>query len=308
MINIYWPVYKNLEDELNELMFSIHIDDNQLTVYSMKIAHLIIRAVTEIESISKELYLSNGGQEKKFIRFDDVALKHLDRQWFLKDKVVIISSPNCFVSDLILKPFIKKEKRSGLERLTYTWNNAYQNLKHNRAGNIQFGSLGYLFDSMAALYLLNIYYKSDNFELGKDSAGTSFDESLGSSVFSISVFKNCTASSEGIAMKGNNLNECSYIIKPTDKTAIEIREAFKRIDKKRQELTTNHLQTILTDIIGQKKDILPEIIKDIRIKLDEEKENLGDKFMIQAARSEVSSFNNLKYECVINKNQSFDLG
>jgi len=59
MTNIYWPVYKNLEDEFGKLMFSIHIDDNQMNVYSSKISDLILRASTEIESISKELYHKN---------------------------------------------------------------------------------------------------------------------------------------------------------------------------------------------------------------------------------------------------------
>ena len=59
--NIYWPVYKNLEAELVHLSYNIHIDDNQLDVYSVKISDLILRASAEIESISKELYINNGG-------------------------------------------------------------------------------------------------------------------------------------------------------------------------------------------------------------------------------------------------------
>lgn len=53
---LYWNIYKSLERELLNLAETIHIDDSQLSVYSMRIANLLIRTVIEIESISKELY------------------------------------------------------------------------------------------------------------------------------------------------------------------------------------------------------------------------------------------------------------
>jgi hypothetical protein len=56
-MNTYWPVYKNLEAEFNRLATYIHIDDNQLTTYSSKIADLILRTVVEIESLSKKMYI-----------------------------------------------------------------------------------------------------------------------------------------------------------------------------------------------------------------------------------------------------------
>lgn len=56
MINLYWPVYKNIEREIVELSNQVHFDDSQLTVYSVKISELLIRCVVEIEAIAKELY------------------------------------------------------------------------------------------------------------------------------------------------------------------------------------------------------------------------------------------------------------
>ena len=44
-----------------ELTNFIHIDDDQLGIYSMHIADLIVRWVVEIEAISKELYKILGG-------------------------------------------------------------------------------------------------------------------------------------------------------------------------------------------------------------------------------------------------------
>ena len=59
--NLYWSVYKNLEKEFLELTNFIHFSDDQLKVYSMHIADLIVRCSIEIESISKELYFELGG-------------------------------------------------------------------------------------------------------------------------------------------------------------------------------------------------------------------------------------------------------
>ena len=54
--NLYWAIYQNLEEGLIELSNNIHIDDEQLNVYSMKIAEMLIRISVEVESIAKELY------------------------------------------------------------------------------------------------------------------------------------------------------------------------------------------------------------------------------------------------------------
>lgn len=61
MDNLYWPVYKNLEKEFLKIADYVHVSDEQLTVYSMHIADLIVRCAIEIESISKELYCRLGG-------------------------------------------------------------------------------------------------------------------------------------------------------------------------------------------------------------------------------------------------------
>ena len=149
-MNFYWPIFKNLENEFSKLMYDIHIDDEQLNVYSSKISDLILRSAIEIESISKELYYSNGGTECGNIRYDDVAIKYLNDKWLLDKKVVFISSNTCFQTNKELFPFVKNEIKTGAkkETLTFSWNNSYQNIKHDRAKSLKFGSLKYLFDAI----------------------------------------------------------------------------------------------------------------------------------------------------------------
>lgn len=53
--NLFFPIYKQLEKELSELSYYISFDKKQLNVYSIKISDLLLRTVSEIENIAKEL-------------------------------------------------------------------------------------------------------------------------------------------------------------------------------------------------------------------------------------------------------------
>lgn len=244
MNNIYWPVYKNLEKEFIDLMFNIHIDDNQLDVYSVKTSDLILRSVIDIESIVKELYIQNGGTTTGNIKYDEDGIRLLNKLWSLDKKVVFISSPNCFQTNKSLYPFKKNEKRSGSEKLTYSWNSAYQNLKHNRALSLKYGSLKHLFESMAALFVLNIYYKNEVFDLGKDSQAISFPVGLGSDIFSIKLHKYQTYNSDGIYQNHKYINECIYLTKLTDSSMQEHIKTSKNWLKEINTLIWQHPKVI----------------------------------------------------------------
>ncbi|MBT9187403.1 hypothetical protein [Zobellia russellii] len=266
MTNIYWPVYKNLEKEFLDLTYSIHIDDNQLEVYSSKISDLILRSAIEIESISKELYYREGGKEIKNIKFDIDALKYLNNKWILEEKIVFISSLNCFLSEDSIQPFKKKAtKHSG--RLTYNWNNAYQHLKHNRGENLRYGCLKNLFEILAALYILNIYYKKETLELGSEPG--KFSGTLGSKFFSIKVHRNHSINQYGI-IKDKDFEQCTYFIAYTK----EIKKVIQNIDY-------SNLENLASQ--GNK-------VKLLEWKLDAHRSGLFD------------TLQNLKFEAILNEN------
>ena len=50
--NLFWPIYEKIEEEFKELSYYISIDKKQLKVYSIKIADLILRTVSECENIA----------------------------------------------------------------------------------------------------------------------------------------------------------------------------------------------------------------------------------------------------------------
>ena len=52
--NLYFPVYQKIENEVINLTSSIYFSDEQIIVYSLQIADLIIRCSIELESIAKD--------------------------------------------------------------------------------------------------------------------------------------------------------------------------------------------------------------------------------------------------------------
>lgn len=97
-MNLYWPMYKNLESELLELSNYIHFSDDQESVYSPHISDLLIRTASEIEAIAKELYQHTGGNmnpddgngNTRTLYFDSDCIQHLDLQWKITKKLSML--------------------------------------------------------------------------------------------------------------------------------------------------------------------------------------------------------------------------
>lgn len=189
MQNLFLPVYFNIEKELIELSEHIFFDDKQLNVYSIKIADLLVRTVIEIEALSKKLYSDNNGPKKykadgteDFIYFDTDCINHLENLWLLSKKEVIVSSQNFYFTkneNNILKPLYKANKRGSSSA---NWAKAYQAVKHDRSNNMKHATVKNLINALAALYLLNIYNRSDE-NIKNETKNNDF--SFGSKIFSV---------------------------------------------------------------------------------------------------------------------------
>lgn len=192
-MQIFWTIYKNLEKELIDLSNNIHFCDTQEQVYSIHISDLLIRTSVEIEAISKELYKSAGGNmtpvdnegKERDLFFDTDCIQFLDINWGITKKYVHLVSPNFYFSkaeNKTLRPLKDCNKR-GCGR----WKKAYQAVKHNRLESITAGNIGNLIRAMASLYLLNLYYRDDYYEIGTVLNTIPFDTRMGSDVFSVSL-------------------------------------------------------------------------------------------------------------------------
>lgn len=294
--NLYWPVYKNIENEIVGLMNNIHFDDNQLNVYSSKNIDLILRISAEIESISKELYIRNGGEQKPYLKFDEDCLKFLDKLWNLKDKVVILSSYNCFISDKEFHPFIRNEQNDGKGAFKYSWNNAYQNIKHDRVNSLKYGSIKNLLSAASALYLLNIYYKDITIDLGYNFQRESFDNSIGSDIFNITSHMNQTVSIGKSFSKNPDFDNCTYLIKPTDESYLIAQKELSNLNNKLGDIIANEVK----NEIQISKTFDQEKVNEITNNVLKRRDVLT---LTAINPAEFKKALNMKFEAVLNKNQ-----
>ncbi|WP_028865664.1 hypothetical protein [Psychromonas aquimarina] len=242
MSNLYWPIYKNIEKEALELSNLVHFDDSQMAVYSVKISELLIRCSVEIESISKDLYIEDGGTvpTDRDLYFDTDCLKHLEEKWLLSKKVLVLSSSNFHYKDeknKTLKPLHKAHKRgtSGSD-----WKKAYQAVKHERVKSLAKGNIGNLLRALGALFILNIYFKRETFELGKDSKATIFPINCGSELFSIKIHNWSGADGNGVYQKREDFDESIYYVNWTQETGKEFQESMSNFNSHMQNLIFKH--------------------------------------------------------------------
>ena len=311
---LFWALYKNLEDETLNVFDYIYCSDCHLNVYSMHIADLVVRCAIEIESLSKEIYRNirenhnemipenyvfKEEDDKNFLMFDTDCLSLLNRMWGMDKRCVIIASVRCFFEkdgNKCFRPLKNSGKRGNNGAY---WNRAYQALKHDRLKNIEKGNIKALLHAIGALYLLNIYYMNEVINLGDSK--TSFDASMGSRLFSLiyNDVRNIGISGDKITLpdKKNKINnkDATYILKVDDNDLPkyinsfhqDIAEGNRRIHESHvlKEFLKTHPESLNKNIFEQIKDAGLSINQFMNMR----------KFMATLQR--------LKYVAILNKNQ-----
>lgn len=238
-LNLYWPIYMNLEKEFLNLANYIHFSDEQLNVYSIHIADLIVRCAVEIEAISKELYESLGGNmsltdnngKSRDLYFDTDCLDLLEQKWLIS-KEISVSATNFYFtneSNRTLTPLAKCNIRGKGK-----WKCAYQNVKHNRIKSLKKATIENLLYAMGALYILNLYYKDQKIDIGRVyQSDHDFDNRVGSNIFSVCCYRATTLSMSPhmgdhciVTEHGDELNKAIYIIKYDDKSFKEMHKSI----------------------------------------------------------------------------------
>lgn len=241
-VNLYWPVYKNLEKEFLKLADYIHFSDDQLGTYSMFIADLIVRCSIEIEALSKELYCMLGGNmsptdsqgNKRDLYFDTDCLELLEKKWVISKKQIAVSAINFYFTyekNKTITPLHKANKRgtSGSK-----WKQAYQAVKHDRKNSLKKASIQNLLYALGSLYILNLYYRDEKEDI--DSIYISdynFDNRAGSEVFSASYCRATELSMQPhmndnciVSLLGDQLDKAIYIIKYDDSSFKEMHKNY----------------------------------------------------------------------------------
>ncbi len=235
--DIFWQSYLSLEKEVLEVSKYIYITDevfekspegvktqrntSQLATFSPHIADLLVNCCVQIESISKELYFDLGGEKERGsseIRFDEDCLKLIDKKWETHKKKVIITAPGFNLneeSNRVLRPLNKAHK----SQRTF-WERAYQAVKHDRYISLSKASVRALIHSLAALYLLNLYHRNDEWNIKRDDV-SKYDFSMGSSIFSVLPPKVSNVISENKII----ISESPYVVGYKDEVIEKIKKA-----------------------------------------------------------------------------------
>lgn len=240
---MFWQTYLNLEREAIEVSKYIYFTDEvlvnskggivaqscstQLETFSPHIADLLVRCCVQIEAISTELYFNNGGTKArgdKNLYFDEDCLSLVDQKWQTHSKVVMVVAPFFNLTkdeNRILKPLREAHKRQG----TY-WEKAYQAVKHDRYSSLQRGNVKAFLHALAALYLLNIYYRNDSWAVKLQDI-SKIDYSLGSAIFTVKP------PVTGQLWYGNNpvISESPYVIKYQEANYQRIEEVHQKAEQ-----------------------------------------------------------------------------
>lgn len=290
-MNSYWPIYKKLEEEFLKSSEYVSFEDSNLKVYSNIFLDIMLRCWIEIESISKELYLSNGGtpyEDETKMFFDTVCLKYLSDNWEIDKKEIIITGLPCSFSCKTIKPLEKCFKRSNSGK---SWQKAYQRIKHNRSANYKDGNLLNCLMSLGALYILNVYYRDEKISLQPNNLG-SFDSSFSSTLFS------ATVDSDTGSNPHSPSSNCVYCVRLENDSLLEIQQKTDQLNKMVFEkaiklLSPSQLSSIAINASkGQKIDLWKILDSDTMVQLIRE---ASIKVNIAA------SFSKSKYVAFLNK-------
>ena len=176
----YISDYYRYEKEFLDISTHICIDDQQLNVYSLVLADLIINIFSNIEGISKELYAyitdiflsaeESAEEKEKLEQYEQknpsaafyIALDYLDKIWFLSAKELIISSDSIYISkyNRILTPFkdFNNKNKDNKDSVSSCFN-AYSAIKHNRIKDINLATVKNALTSLGILFILCTYAK-----------------------------------------------------------------------------------------------------------------------------------------------------
>ncbi|MDE6649167.1 MAG: hypothetical protein K2K45_04485 [Muribaculaceae bacterium] len=268
----------------------------------MKIAELLIRTVVEIESLAKNLYFSNGGSkpDDKDLYFDTDCMALLVDIWGIDKKVVLVSSPNIFLTEetnLILTPLHKSNKRGSSSA---DWCKAYQAVKHNRVKELKRGNLNHFLRALAALYILNLYFKDDKVNFitpGKDQFQ---DFSFGSQIFSVLKPNNISSfSTNGTYPKGADFEKHVYVAIPDNAKYQEVVDLLNEKNNIVQQTLINELQIgISNGEISPDQDSISKF-------LTERRRSISNDVFRRSASVIGQKTMNMSYTAELNKNQAF---
>ncbi|MGD0338304.1 MAG: hypothetical protein ABSB78_05900 [Bacteroidota bacterium] len=143
----YWQYFLAMEDDLSRASRFVEFVTENLGVYSLEFARLLLSSSSEIDVIAKEFckLLSSNSKCDDINDYQTIILKHYPMFATFEVNIPRFS--------LNAKPWDEWNRGSNL-----TWWKAYNNVKHERSKYYNEATLGNSIDSVAALFTLLLYY------------------------------------------------------------------------------------------------------------------------------------------------------
>lgn len=150
--NIHWDYYLALESDVEKLARYIEFDESNFNTHSIELAHLLLAASSEVDVVMKELCKLLPSK---------IKIKNIDsyREIIKEDMPPIIGTN--IISDrygLTLSPW-----SNWAEDKNPIWWKSYNDVKHERSVHFSKANLKNVLNSMAGLFVVNIYFNHEKF-------------------------------------------------------------------------------------------------------------------------------------------------
>lgn len=145
--NIHWDYYIALENDIKELSRYIEFDGSNFKVHSIELTRLLLTASSEVDVVLKELC--------KFIEPGSKADNINSYKKVIKEKLpaIINTGVTCPLYGLSLAPWSNWMGDENPE-----WWRSYNKVKHERSNNYKRANLENVLNSVAGLFVSNIFY------------------------------------------------------------------------------------------------------------------------------------------------------
>ena len=152
---MYWPIFQRLEDEVCELTFAVAFSDDHRTVYSARLAELLLRTCAECENIGKSLCIVRTlppGAKVEGFNFPDVG-NTICSQLAIQTKELCMIWPYQSFTAASITPFSTWLPSGSTNP---AWFKAYNELKHDRIANAKSANVWNVVNALGGLFILNL--------------------------------------------------------------------------------------------------------------------------------------------------------
>ena len=153
---VYWPIFQRLEDEVCELTFFVAFSDDHRTVYSARLAELLLRTCAECENIGKSLCIVRGlapsGTKIEDFTFPTVGDTICSQLAIQTKELSIIWAYQSFTARSIT-PFSAWLPSGSINP---DWFKAYNKVKHDRLANAKNANVWNVVNALGGLFILNL--------------------------------------------------------------------------------------------------------------------------------------------------------